>query len=200
MEQKIIDTANKYKELALMLENFEMEQPIDEDTPEEAQTALIKLYYAKAFEEEIEKCEDLLEEDTDEETVNAVTESSSEIDNASESAFGVIEEFYYKDKEFSQRIDGITVSTETEGILVKLIKLYKCEEIIRKAYGCSMRIPLYGSLADSSNWQREEDVVILTREQEITRKLGIDMDGLYELRQRLVKEIGSIIERKATAL
>jgi hypothetical protein len=199
MEQKITDTANKYEELARMLENFELEQPIDGEAPEEVQTALLKLYYAKALEEEVEKCEGLLEEDSDEETVNAVTEAAYTIGRASESAFDEVEEFCLMDKEFAERIDGITAGTETESVFIKLIKLYKCESIIKEARSCSMKFPLYGSPA-YSNFRSEEDAVVTDAQQEITQKLGIDIYALFELRKSLIKEIGSIIERKANML
>lgn len=52
----------------------------------------------------------------------------------------------------------------------------------------------------SPNLQREEKDVVLSREQEISRKLGIDMYELFELRQHLVEEMGSVIERKANTL
>lgn len=126
-----------------MLDNFALEQPIDESAPEDVQAALVKLYYAKTFEAEIEKCEDFLEEDTDEEAVNSVAEAAAAAERASESALCVIEEFYSEDNEFAERLDGVTVSMESEEIFVKLVKLYKCEKIIRKAYRCSMRLPMY---------------------------------------------------------
>lgn len=198
MEQKIIDTANKYEELALMLEDFVLEQPIDEDAPEEVQAALVKLYYTKAFEAEIEKCEGLLEEDSDEETVSAVADAANTIGRASESAFDEVEEFCLIDKEFAERVDGIAASTVTDSVFIKLIKLYKCESIIKEARSCSTKFPLYGSPV-YSNFRSEEDAVVLDAERE-SQKLGIDIYALFELRKGLVKEIGSIIERKANAL
>ncbi len=199
MEQNtIIDTANKYKELAQMLDVFELEQPIDVNAPEEVQAALYKLYYAKALDTEIEKCEDLLEEDTDEETVNAVAEAADAVDHASRSAFEVIEEFYSGDKDFAERVDGVTAGAEEEGIFLKLIKLYKCEAIIKEAGRCSMRFPLYGSKV-CSVLQDEEEIAAIEAAQE-TQKPGIDMNELFELRQRLIKEIGSITGQRADGI
>jgi hypothetical protein len=198
MDQKIIDNANKYKSLAGELRDMKTEQSFDDGIPEDVQAALIRLYYAKAFEIEIEKCEDLLDEDTDMETVNAVTEAADAIEAASKSAFGAVEAYVLKDDEFAKRIEGITLSTETEGIFGVLIKLYKCEEIIRNAYKSSMKFPLYGSLA-YSQWHKEEDAVVMDAEEEIKQKLGVDIYELLEVRQNLVREISGAIERKATS-
>lgn len=195
MDRRIIKTANKYKELALMLESFELDKQIDEGAPEEAQTALIKLYYSKVFDAEIEKCEDLLEEDTDEETVNAVEEAADAIETVYESAFSVVEECYFHDRELAQRIDDITANTETGDLFLKLIKLYKCEGIIRNAY----RYPKKDAYAHTRlqglyGTQEEQDDVPMNAEEKIKQKLGIDIYELIEIRQRLIDEIGSIIK------
>lgn len=193
MEQKIIDIANKYKELTLMLEDFALEEPIDDNVTEEVQAALVKLYYTKAFEAEIEKCEDLLEEDTDEETVNAVYEAAGIIDVASEASFSVVDEFCSHDKGFAKQIEGITASTETEDLFENLIKLYRCEAIISCAYKCSMKIPKAVN-RNLSAFQPEQDVTPMDAEEEINNKFGIDMYELVELRQNLLDKIGSLIK------
>lgn len=193
MEQRIIDNANKYKELAEKLADMSIEQNLDDDMPENVQAAFVRLYYAKAFETEIEKCEDLLDEETDEETVGAVTEAAGAIEAASDAAFEVIESYIEKDTDFAERIEDITVSTETEGILGSLIKLYKCEEIIRTAQRCSMKYPLYG-VPSSILGVPQESNATMDAEEEIRQRLGIDIYELLELRQRLVSEIGGIIK------
>jgi hypothetical protein len=193
VENKIIDNANKYKHLAQELTDMNIEQNMDEDVPEEIQAALIRLYYAKAFEAEIEKCEDLLDEETDEETVSAVEEAADAIESASESAYGAVEEYASEDKEFAHRIEQVTVSTEAEGLLVSLIKLYKCEGIIRDAYKCSVKFPLYGA-PSSSLGVPQENTAPMDAEEDIRQRLGIDIYELLELRQRLVTEIASAIK------
>jgi hypothetical protein len=190
MEQKIVETANKYKELAMMLEDFAIDQPLDGGTPEEVQAALLKLYYAKAFEAEIEKCEDLLGEDTDDETVNAVAEAAEKIDAASESAFYDIEAYSRQDRAFEKTIEGISESSVTDGIRGLLYKLYKCEGIIRMAERCSKRFPLYGI---RGMYRIQQDDEVMDLQQSIEQRVGIDICGLLEVRQRLVEEIGAVI-------
>jgi hypothetical protein len=192
MEQKIVDNANKYKRLATELAGMEVDRSMDDDIPEDVQAALLRLYYAKALEIEIEKCEDLLDEDTDEETVNAVTEAASAIDAASESAFGDVESYALKDAAFAQRVEEMTVSTETNGLLGSLIKLYKCEGIIRYAYRCSMKFPLYGTPTGQLGLPQETDSAT-DAEEEIMKTLGVNIYELLELRERLVKEITSLV-------
>jgi hypothetical protein len=192
MEQKIVDNANKYKRLATELAGMEVDRSMDDDIPEDVQAALLRLYYAKALEIEIEKCEDLLDEDTDEETVNAVTEAASAIDAASESAFGDVESYALKDAAFAQRVEEMTVSTETNGLLGSLIKLYKCEGIIRYAYRCSMKFPLYGTPTGQLGLPQETDSTT-DAEEEIMKTLGVNIYELLELRERLVKEITSLV-------
>jgi hypothetical protein len=192
MEQKIVDNANKYKRLATELAGMEVDRSMDDDIPEDVQAALLRLYYAKALEIEIEKCEDLLDEDTDEETVNAVTEAASAIDAASESAFGDVESYALKDAAFAQRVEEMTVNTETNGLLGSLIKLYKCEGIIRHAYRCSMKFPLYGTPTGQLGLLQETDSAT-DAEEEIMKTLGVNIYELLELRERLVKEITSLV-------
>ncbi len=192
MEQKIVDNANKYKRLATELAGMEVDRSMDDDIPEDVQAALLRLYYAKALEIEIEKCEDLLDEDTDEETVSAVTEAASAIDAASESAFGDVESYALKDAAFAQRVEEMTVSTETNGLLGSLIKLYKCEGIIRYAYRCSMKFPLYGTPTGQLGLPQETDSAT-DAEEEIMKTLGVNIYELLELRERLVKEITSLV-------
>jgi len=192
MEQKIVDNANKYKRLATELAGMEVDRSMDDDIPGDVQAALLRLYYAKALEVEIEKCEDLLDEDTDEETVSAVTEAASAIDAASESAFGDVESYALKDAAFAQRVEEMTVSTETNGLLGSLIKLYKCEGIIRHAYRCSMKFPLYGTPTGQLGLPQETDSAT-DAEEEIMKTLGVNIYELLELRERLVKEITSLV-------
>lgn len=196
MDQRITDNANKYKDLAVQLAGMNIEQSIEDDIPQNVQAALLRLYHAKAFEVEIEKCEDLLDEDTDAETVGAVTEASGAIDEAADSAFRAVEDYISKDDEFAERVEGITVSTETEGLLGSLLKLYKCEEIIRNAYKCSMEFPLYG-VPTSLTGMPQESGVAIDAEEEIRKRLGVDIYELLELRQNLVKEIADSIEGKS---
>jgi hypothetical protein len=195
MEQRIADNAKKYRDLAEELAGMKTEQSIDDDIPEDVQAAFFRLYYAKAFEIEIEKCEDLLDEETDLETVNAVTEAADAISSAAESAYRAVEEYASRDTDFAERIDGITVSTEAEGLIGSLLKLYKCEGIIREAYRSSMKFMPYGAQA-YAYWHKEEDAVAINAEDEISKRLGIDVYELLELRERLVNEIGAAIEEK----
>ena len=192
LEQKIVDNANKYKRLAGELAGMEIDKSMDEDIPEYVQAALLRLYYAKTLEIEIEKYEDLLDEETDAATISAVSEAAGAIDAASESAFGDVENYSLKDRAFAQRAEAITVSTETEGLLGSLIKLYKCEGIIRNAYKCSMEFPLYGSPSSLLGLPQDPNSA-MDVEEEIIKRLGVNIYELLELRERLVKDIASFL-------
>lgn len=191
MEQSIKETAEKYMKLTSMLEDLEAGKSFDEDVPEDVQAAFLRLYYAKAFAAEIEKCEDLLNEDTDEETVDAVIAASGAVEAASEAAFGDIEAYEREDRSFSRTMEGISASSEIEGLKGLLYKLYKCEGIIRGAEKCSMKFPLYGVPQNMSRVQ--QDFEVMDQQQSIEKNVGIDIYGLIELREQLVAKIGAFL-------
>ncbi len=188
MEQSIKETAQKYSRLAKMLESLEAGEPLCEDVPEDVQAALIRLYYSKAFEAEIEKCEDLLEEETDEDTVDAVIEAAGAVEAASEAAFCEIEAYLRRDRAFEKTIENLSASSGAQGLKDLLYKLYKCEGIIRMAQRCSMKFPLYGAPQNSSRVQ--QDFEVMDQQQSIEKNVGIDICGLIELREALVAKIG----------
>ncbi|MGI5849756.1 MAG: hypothetical protein ACOX8Q_06805 [Christensenellales bacterium] len=196
MEQRIIDSANKYKELALMLKDFTLEQAIDDTLPQEVQAALLKLYYAKTLEIQLEKCETFLNEDTDGETVNAVADAAEVIDGAADAAFFVVEGYTAENKAFEKMIDNISVDSGVKGVTGHLLKLYKCEDIISTAYRCAAKTPLFCYRGSRHGLEMDIDTAAAP-EDFIIQQLGIDIYKLFEIRQHLLDEIGKMIERKS---
>ena len=57
MDERIVETARKYRQLAHEIMTFEADEPLERDLPLDVQTSLLRLYYAKRLEERLEKCE-----------------------------------------------------------------------------------------------------------------------------------------------
>lgn len=176
MDERIIEAANKYRELALSLEDLDAGDVLDTTIDRDAQAALLALYYAKALEARIEKCEELLTEETGEAAVEALFEAATAVDTAASSAMDMIEQYAQEERDLEKQLDAVSVSTESESPYIKLLKLYKCESIIRMAYN-------YASAHSYSS----------TPEDFISRHMDIDIEKLLTVRQSLIEEIGKAI-------
>lgn len=190
LEERIIDAANKYKGFAEKLKDINEQHIFDDSVPEDIGPALIRLYYAEYLETEKQKCEDLLNEDTDEETVEAISGAANTIYDALEDVYLEIESYAGKDRDFGRALDEITEDSSNEGLHSLLYKLYRCGSIIRDAYDSSMSLPLYGPVADDIIKPKTTDPDITgTQEDNINRRLGIDIYRLLEIKQGLLDEI-----------
>lgn len=192
MEQKIIEAANKYRENAIKLKDFDEQHVLSESIPEQAGLGLLKLYFALSLNAGIQKCEELLDEDSDEETVNAVADAARAAEDAADDAFTSVWMQVSRDKEFSQTVEGITEESSVDGPHTLLIKLFKCEGIIREAYRRTSNFPLYGAIGSMSKPQSDFDVVT-NQEDYIYEKTGIDIYRLLEVKQTLIEDIERLI-------
>ena len=174
MEKTIIEAANKYKELAEMLGDFWVERRIDETMPAKVESALLKLYYVKTLEARLEKCQEFLDEESDEETVAAIEDASSAIEQAAEDAFLTIDAYAEEDREFGETIEDLSVDSKTDDLMGHLYKLYKCEGIIRMAYRCAANIPIFGFQTDQADLT-PDNTVMTDPEKHIMREMDIDI-------------------------
>ncbi len=195
LDKKIKDAAARYSKLAGMLDDMDAGEKLDGSVPAEISSTLVRLYYAIKFEEELEKYVEFLDEESSEETVEAVEKTMNELNEAEEASFSEIEDYAAHNREFADLIEGISVSSEVDGLSGYLYKLYKCESIIRTAYRSASKRPLYGMYKGMVRPQSDFDVV-MNEEDYIMEKLGIDIYKLLEIRQGLVDEISDILKNK----
>jgi hypothetical protein len=196
-EQQTIEMAGRCRETADMLERAAVEAGYDTDAPDFLRDTLLRLYYAIRLEEKIGICEDTLTEETDGDTVEAVLAASAAVDAASARMFAQVESYAAGDDAFATEIDAAALSDKADGLMDLLKKLYKCEGIIRMAYRCCARYPIYGARAiDDARLRGEENTPVSAQtgqppEEYITQKMGIDIDSLYMIRQKLMEMIAA---------
>jgi hypothetical protein len=189
LELSIIETTIKYRKLAGKLNDLIEQSVLDDSVPEEIGPMLIRLYFAELFVADLQKCEDLLSEDTDEKTVESVAETAHIIDAILESVYMEIESYAEKDSSFAKTLEEVTEDSSTEGLHSLLYKLYRCGSIIREAYSSNVSIPLLGAMADSEIKPKSEFDNATIQEDSIQRRLGIDIYRLLEIKQELLNEI-----------
>ena len=189
MEQRIVNTANLYRQKAIRLLEFEADGSMDEHLPAYVQSAFIKLYFAKELETELEKCEEFLSEETEEEVFGAVSDAAEAIDSLAEEAFSVIDEYGKETIEFAKLIEELSASSDADNLIDNFYKLYKCEGIIRMAYRCAKKFPIYGIARSWEQQGNSESDVALTPEDAIMSQMGIDINELLKIRQDIVESI-----------
>ncbi|MDD5017247.1 MAG: hypothetical protein PHO15_03995 [Eubacteriales bacterium] len=207
MAETIIETAGKYKEMADMIGVSVAEESFDDTVPQYIQNALLRLYYAIALEEKTEELQAAFSEETDEETVTAVMNASETVEAVSNAAFSEVDEYSRQDREFSAMIEAVSVNSAADGMNGLLYKLYKCEGIIRMAYRCAAKFPIYGikggitarhcDMLFGNDRPDNENDPSMPPEDYITEKLGIDIFGLFEIRQRLLEMIRETMKGKS---
>lgn len=189
MDERIVETAGQYQELAMMLaEPPEEENGLDDETPDYIQSMLLRLYDVKALEAKMEKCEELLSEDTDGETVDKVMAAARTVEEASDSVFGFIEKYSTLHGDFEKKVEGITMDSDGAALDDLLYKLYKCEGIIRMAYRCATRYPTYG-LSKSIMGGPHDTEVVTDEEAFISDEMNVDIYALLEIRDKLLAAI-----------
>ncbi len=172
MDERIVETARKYRQLAHEIMTFEADEPLERDLPLDVQTSLLRLYYAKRLEERLEKCEALLTDETEQSVFDALSEAAQAIDEAALTAMTDIAQYAKETREFERMIDQLSVHSVVEGLADLLYKLYKCESIIKMTYD-------YASAHSYSS----------TPEEYIEKRMDIDINALLELRQSLLDNI-----------
>ena len=197
MEQRLLETVHQYIETANMLENLEVTESFDDSVPHQVQEALLKLYYASALEGKLEKCQELLTEETDQKTVDAIEEAAQAIDKAANDAFEIVDQYAEDEHAFAKMIESISLSSKDDSLSGQLFKLYKCEGIIRMVYRAAARVPILGIPGSRIDGQidvlRIDDVLVTTPEEYIVQNLDIDIYGLLEARRQLADRIKEIL-------
>ncbi len=194
MEKQITDMADQYMKLAVMLKKSAIEESMDDDAPDYISGALLRLYYAKSLEAKMAGCQEMLSEDTDEETVDTVLKAAQAVSEMAELAFEAIERYSAAHKSFWEKIDNTVLGSDEDDLDALLRKLYKCEGIIRLAYRCAKRYPVYdlrgsilGAASDSEALTDPEDL--------ISGDMDVDIYALLEVRDRLVDRIGNMVNK-----
>ncbi len=180
VDDRILETANKYLQLAQDVMTFEAAEPIDGTLPIDVQTALLRLYYAKKLEVRLQKCEALLTDETEQEAVDALSAAMQAVDDATLAAMDYIEEYMRDDRDFASAMENLSMSTQDDGIEGTLCKLYKCESIIKEAF----------EFASAHSY-------MLTPEEYIAQRMDVDMEELTELRQKLLDELSQAMGETA---
>ncbi len=176
MDERIIETAKKYRQLAQEIMTLAMDEPLDNSLPLDVQTSLLRLYYAKRLESKLEKCEALLTDESGQIVLDALSDAAEAIDGAALAAINDIEQYSKADRAFSRMIDQLSVNSAAKGLVDQMCKLYKCESIIKMTYD-------YASAHSYSS----------TPEEYIEKRMDIDIDGLIELRQSLLDDIARVL-------
>jgi hypothetical protein len=192
MEMNIIDQAGRCAELAQLLMEADRDAREDGDALGDVHEALMRLYYAKKLEADMEACQALLTEDTDEETVATVEEAAQTVREASDAAFDLVESHSAADGEFAAKIDSLTMDAAEEGLDDLLCKLYKCEGIIRMAYRCTKRYPTYGP--SDAFFGGESDEPVSDPETLIAGGMDVDIMALLDARDALISRIGPLAD------
>ena len=193
METDIINQAGRYAELARMLLESDKEARQDEGMPANIHDALMRLYYAKKLEANMEACQALLTEDTEEESVAAVEEAAQAVREASDAAFDLVESYSAADGEFTAKIESLKLDSAEEELDDLLYKLYKCEGIIRMAYRCATRYPTYG-IPDSILGGEPDTEPVADPEEYISDDMEVDIFALLDARDALISKIGPLAE------
>ena len=198
MDQNIIEMADGCANTAAMLEEAAKEADYDIGAPGYLHDALLRLYYAVGLDQKMMACTAQLGEDTPQETVDAVLGASAAVDKAADKIFAQLEDYVQDDENLEAEIDALTLGDPADDIDDLLKKLYKCEGIIRMAYRVSTRTPIYGmkttdaqrALTPDSNTPDEDGYLPQSPEEMIENRLGIDIEALYEIREKLATQIG----------
>lgn len=192
MEQRIIDSAKQFRDKAQKLEDFRIDIDGGKNTPEHVMSALIRLYLAKELELGLDKCQEFLSEDTQPQVFDAIEQAAGAIEKAADMMFEIIDLHSNENPEFAQMIDGLSVSSGENKLEELLFKLYKCEGIIRMAYRCAKKFPIYGV---TMSWERQGNIgnaADANPEDAIMRQMGVDINELLQIRLGLIEKIGEL--------
>ena len=198
MEDKLLETLQGYASAAKELGLTTVLESFDDDIPDEAQTALVRMAAAIALDERLEKSEAFLSEESPKEITEAYDDALTEITRVLDDAFQEADKYMASDKDLERRVELLSVNTESSGLADDLLKLYKCEGIIRMAYQSAERFPIYGTPGYMTARQDEDDEEILSnQEQYILDKTGVDIYALLEIRARLLADVQQSMGREA---
>ena len=180
MDDRILEAANKYLELAQNIMTLEAAERMDGDLPTDVQSALLRLYYAKKLEVRLQKCEALVTDETEQDAFDALSAAMQAVDDATFAAMDYIEEYKRDDSDFARMMDSLSMSTQTDRIEGELLKLYKCESIIRETFEFA-----------------SAHAYMMTPEDYIAQRMDVNMDALTDLRQSLLDELSKAMGETA---
>ncbi len=190
MEEKLQETLDGYCIAARQLGKTTVADSFDNDLSEDMQSALVRMAAAIALDERLEKCEAFLSEESSKEVNDSFFNAQEEITRVLEDAFLKVEKLISMEPELEKRVEQLSVSTKSEGLADDLLKLYKCEGIIRMAYRSAQKIPVYGIPANMmQQYGNFEAGAITDQERYIMDKMGVDICALMEARTKLVADI-----------
>lgn len=187
-EDRVIESSNRYQQLARMLADSAREAKLDDEEPGYIHDALLRLFYVIRLEDKMEKCQALLTEESDEQTVEAVMEAVQVVQETSNSIFSYVEDYSAANKAFEGKIESLTLSSQEDSLDDLLCKLYKCEGIIRLAYRCAKRYPMYG-LQGSLFGGTADTEPITDTEEFISGDMDVDIVALLDARDKLIAAI-----------
>ena len=188
MEEKLLETLNGYHDAARELSMTAVSESFDNEIADEVQSALVRMVAAMSLDEQLEKCETFLSEESSEEITGAYFEAQEEISRVLDDAFASVDAYAINSPELEERIEALSVNTESQGLADDLLKLYKCEGIIRMAYRSAQKYSVYGAPDQLIRMEEDEAVVMTDQEKYLMDKLGVDIYALQEIRARLIND------------
>lgn len=185
----MLETLAGYRDAARQLSVTSVLESFDDDIPEEMQTALVRMAAAMSLDARMEKCEAFLSEETPEEITEAYYNAQEEIARVLDDAFDSMNTHIKNSGELEERIEALSVNTESAGLADDLLKLYKCEGIIRMAYRSAQKYPIYGPIDQVFHMEEDEDEAVTDQEKYIMDKMGVDICGLLNIRAGLIEAV-----------
>jgi len=195
MEEKLLETLHRYRDAAKNLKETVPILALDGDIPEEVQTALVRMAEAMALDEKLNLCEAFLSEETPEDVVEAFYEAQEEISHAMDGAFIEVDKYSSESEEFQRQVELLSANSESSGLTDDLLKLYKCEGIIRMAYESAQKYPVIGTPGYTMvRFEEQEEVPMADIEQALLEKTGVDVCELMEIRTKLIESVLGALE------
>jgi hypothetical protein len=193
MNCRLLEIMNGCRADALALADNVSAIDSDSDIPEEIQDALSRIASAISLDIKLDKCEAFLSEDSADEITDAYFKAQDAISSVLNNSLAAVDEYMRTDKDFAERVDLLSVHTPSSGVTDDLLKLYKCESIIRMAYESAQKFPIYGGA-----YMRDgiADEVVTDQDWYIKCKMGVDLSALREIRENLAKEMKRKIAEK----
>lgn len=188
MEEKLLETLKGYCNAARELSLTEAVENFDDEIPDEVQWALVRMAAAVSLAEQLEKSEAFLSEESPEEITEAYFEAQEEISHVLDDSFASVDSFIADSPELQERVENLSVSMESQGLADDLLKLYKCEGIIRMAYRSAQKYTIYGAPDRLIRMEENEEEVVTDQEVYLKNKLGVDINALLEIREKLIAD------------
>lgn len=189
MEEKLQETLNGYRYAAQELGLTAISESFDDDIPDEVQSALVRMVAAMSLDEKLEKCETFLSEESPEEITEAYFEAQEAIARVLGDAFTSVDAYAASSAELQERIEALSVNTESQGLADDLLKLFKCEGIIRMAYRSIQKYSVYGAPDKLIRMEQDEEEAVTDQEGYLMNKMGVDICALLEIRAKLITDV-----------